>query len=473
MLLTILKSLLVIFVTTILRVLYDTISCYWLTPRRIKKIMEQQGVTGPKPRPLTGNILEISAMVSQSASKDCDSIHHDIVGRLLPHYVAWSKQYGKRFIVWNGTDPRLCLTETELIKELLMKHNGGYARHMVECTSKLVERLRKEVGEGANEVEIGEEMHKLTADIISRTKFGSSFEKGKELFNHLTVLQRRCAQATRHLCFPGSRFLPSKYNREIKSLKKEVERLLIEIIQSRRDCAEMGRSSTHGDDLLGLLLNEMDIDKNNNNNNNNLQLIMDECKTFFFAGHETTALLLTWTTMLLADNPTWQEKVREEVREVFGRNGLPSVDQLSKLTSLSKVINESLRLYPPATLLPRMAFEDLKLGDLTIPKGLSIWIPVLAIHHSEELWGKDANQFNPERFGGRPFASGRHFIPFAAGPRNCIGQQFALMEAKIILATLISKFNFTISKNYRHAPIVVLTIKPKYGVQVILKPLVS
>lgn len=131
-----------------------------------------------------------------------------------------------------------------------------------------------------------------------------------------------------------SRFLPSKYNREIKSLKKEVERLLIEIIQSRRDCAEMGRSSTHGDDLLGLLLNEMDSHKNKNNDNNNLQLIMDECKTFFFAGHETTALLLTWTMMLLADNPTWQEKVRDEIREVCGCDGLPSVDQLSKLTSV-------------------------------------------------------------------------------------------------------------------------------------------
>lgn len=129
------------------------------------------------------------------------------------------------------------------------------------------------------------------------------------------------------------RFLPSKYNREIKSLKKEVERLLVEIIQSRRDCAEMGRSSNHGDDLLGLLLNEMDSHKNNNNDNNNLQLIMDECKTFFFAGHDTTALLLTWTMMLLADNPTWQEKVRNEVREVCGCD-LPSVDQLSKLTSV-------------------------------------------------------------------------------------------------------------------------------------------
>lgn len=93
MLLTLLKSLLAIFMTLIL-VLYDTISCYWLTPRRIKKIMAGQGVTGPKPRPLTGNILEISAMVSQSVSKDCGCIHHDIVGRLLPHYVTWSKQYG-------------------------------------------------------------------------------------------------------------------------------------------------------------------------------------------------------------------------------------------------------------------------------------------------------------------------------------------------------------------------------------------
>lgn len=137
---------------------------------------------------------------------------------------------------------------------------------------------------------------------------------------------------------------------------------------------------------------------------------------------------------------------------------------------LNMVINESLRLYPPATVLPRMAFEDIKLGDLHIPKGLSVWIPVLAIHHSKELWGKDANEFNPERFASKPFTPGR-FIPFAAGPRNCIGQSFAIMEAKIILAMLISRFSFTISPSYRHAPVIVVTIKPKYGVQVCLKPI--
>jgi len=246
----------------------------------------------------------------------------------------------------------------------------------------------------------------------------------------------------------------------------EVERLLMEIIQSRKDCVEISRSSSYGNDLLGMLLNEMQKKRSGNGFNSlkNMQLIMDECKTFFFAGHETTALLLTWTMMLLATNPKWQEKVREEVNEV-SHGAPPSIDHLSKLNLLNMVINESLRLYPPASVLPRMAFEDFKLGDLHIPKGLSIWIPVLAIHHSEELWGKDVNEFNPNRFATKSFSPGR-FIPFAAGPRNCVGQSFAMMEVKIILAMLITRFKFAISENYRHAPVIVLTVKPKYGVQI-------
>ncbi|XP_050226703.1 cytokinin hydroxylase [Mercurialis annua] len=510
----VITSVLVIFLSILFKVAYDTISCYFFTPRRIKNFMEKQGVRGPQPRPLTGNILDMASLVSQSTSKDCPNIHHDIVGRLLPHFLTWSKQYGKRFIYWHGIEPRMCLTETELIKELMTKYstkagkswlqqqgskhfigrgllmaNGdnwyhqrhivapafmgdrlkSYAVHMVECTKGMLESLQNAVNSGQTEFEIGEHMTRLTADIISRTEFGCSYEKGKQIFHLLTELQRHCAQASRHLCFPGSRFFPSKYNREIKSLKMEVEELLMEIIQSRKDCVEIGRSSSYGNDLLGMLLNEMQ-NKRENGFSLNFQLIMDECKTFFFAGHETTALLLTWTVMLLASNPTWQQRVRDEVLQVC--NGqTPSIDHLPKLTLLNMVINESLRLYPPATVLPRMAFEDIKLGDLHIPKGLSIWIPVLAIHHSEELWGKDANEFNPDRFASKTFAPGRHFMPFAAGPRNCIGQTFAMMEAKIILAMLISKFSFNIADTYRHAPVIVLTIKPKYGVQVCLSPL--
>ncbi|XP_010263673.1 PREDICTED: cytokinin hydroxylase-like [Nelumbo nucifera] len=494
---------------------YVTISCYWLTPRKIKKFMEKQGVRGPKPRFLVGNLIDVAALVSSASSMDMDSIHHDIVGRLLPHYVNWSKQYGKRFIFWNGSEPRMCLTETDMIKELLSskyvslsgkswlqqqgsKHfigrgllmaNGDdwyHQRHIVapafmadklknhvgymaECTKKMLQSLHTKVESGETEVEIGEYMSQLTGDIISRTEFNSSYEKGKQIFHLLTSLQHLCAQSSRHLCFPGSRFFPSRFNREIKSLKMEVEKLLMEIIQSRKDCVEIGRSTSYGNDLLGMLLAETQK-KRASGFNFTLQMLMDECKTFYFTGHETTSLLLTWTTMLLATNPTWQEKVRTEVFQVCGGEA-PTAEQLSKLNLLNMVINESLRLYPPASLLPRMAFEDIKLGDLHIPKGLSIWIPVLAIHHSEELWGKDVHEFNPERFAGRPFAPGRHFIPFAAGPRNCVGQSFALMESKTILAMLISRFSFTISKNYRHAPVMVMTLKPKHGVQICLKPL--
>ncbi|XP_062106292.1 cytokinin hydroxylase-like [Humulus lupulus] len=511
----VLKGVLLVLMSLLARAVYNMLWCYWLTPRRIRKIMDRQGVRGPEPRLLVGNILDMAALIEKSTSHDMNSITHDVVSRLLPHYVAWSKQYGKRFIYWNGIEPRMCLTETELIKELLSKYsnisgkswqqqqgskhfigrgllmaNGqdwyhqrhivapafkgdklkSYAGYMVECTKKMLQTLEKEVVSGRAEFEIGEYMTRLTADIISRTEFDSSYEKGKQIFHLLTVLQHLCAQASRRLCVPGSRFLPSKYNREIKSLKSEVERLLMEIIQSRRDCVEIGRSSSYGNDLLGMLLNEMQKQKRGNMGFSlNLQLIMDECKTFFFAGHETTALLLTWTVMLLASNPKWQDSIRAEVKQVCKGHD-PTVDHLPKLTLLNMVINESLRLYPPASVLPRMAFEDIKLGDLHIPKGLSIWIPVLAIHHSEELWGKDANEFNPERFASKSYIPGR-FIPFASGPRNCVGQAFAMMEAKTILAMLISKFSFIISDSYRHAPVVVLTIKPKYGVQVCLKPI--
>lgn len=113
----------------------------------------------------------------------------------------------------------------------------------------------------------------------------------------------------------------------------EVERLLIEIIQSRKDCVEIGRSSSYGNDLLGMLLNEMQK-KRESGFSLNLQLIMDECKTFFFAGHETTALLLTWTIMLLANNNSWQEKVRAEVEQVC-HGQTPSADHLPKLTLVS------------------------------------------------------------------------------------------------------------------------------------------
>uniref|UniRef100_A0A7N0VLL5 Cytochrome P450 n=1 Tax=Kalanchoe fedtschenkoi TaxID=63787 RepID=A0A7N0VLL5_KALFE len=503
----------------IIRIACETISFYWLRPRRIRMIMERQGVRGPNPRFLVGNIPEMAKLIAKSTANDMNYVNHNVVPRLLPHYAIWSKTYGKRFVFWNGTEPRLCVTDLGMINTLLRKYsmvsgkswmqqqgvkhfigrgllfaNGDewyQQRHILapaftphklkrycvdveESTAQMIEKLNTKIREGRSEFEISEYLKQLTAEIISKLEFGPNFEKGKQIFTRLTDLQRLSAQASKHLCLPGSRFFPSKYNRQIKALKGEVDKSLMEIIQGRKDCVDIGRSDTHGQDFLGVLLDEIGREKMNGSSDHNgfhlnLEMIMDELKTFFFAGHDTTALLLSWTVMLLATNPLWQDKVRAEVKDVCGSDA-PSSQHVSKFCVLSMVINESLRLYPSATLIPRMAFQDFQLGDLLIPKGLSIWIPVVAIHHNEELWGLDVNEFNPNRFATRV---GGHFLPFGAGPRNCIGQAFALMEAKIILASLIQRFNFVISNNYRHAPEVVLTVRPKYGIQVILKPVTA
>lgn len=128
------------------------------------------------------------------------------------------------------------------------------------------------------------------------------------------------------------RFLPSRFRREIKQMKVRVERLLMEIIQSSKDGVEIGRSSSYGRGLLGMLLSE--AQKKREGFSYSLPLVMDECKTFFFAGHETSALLLTWTVMLLATNPTWQERARAEVAQVCGDDP-PSSEHLPKLTLVS------------------------------------------------------------------------------------------------------------------------------------------
>lgn len=230
----------------------------------------------------------------------------------------------------------------------------------------------------------------------------------------------------------------------------------------------VGRITTYGKDLLGLMLTESE----GQGKKFTTQQLMDECKTFFFAGHETTAGLLTWAMLLLAANTEWQEKAREEVMEVCEGLQLPDVETLHKLKIMGMIINETLRLYPPAIVITRFALTDMKLGELFIPKDSSVWIPVLAIHLDPELWGDDAHEFKPQRFEQGVANACRHplaFLPFAFGPRNCVGQSFALMEAKIVLAIILMRYRFSLAPSYRHAPVTMLTLKPHHGAQIIFQ----
>ncbi|XP_071568018.1 cytochrome P450 4C1-like [Temnothorax nylanderi] len=164
--------------------------------------------------------------------------------------------------------------------------------------------------------------------------------------------------------------------------------------------------------------------------------------TFMFEGHDTTAVAMTWTLFLLGNNLEHQEKVHEELDEVFGDSDTPaSVKELSQLKYLERVIKETLRLFPSVPLITRKLTEDVKLDNYTLPKGASITLAILLAHRNPKVW-PDPMKFDPDRFlpenskHRNPYA----YVPFSAGPRNCIGQRFALLEEKIMLAAILRKW---------------------------------
>ena len=136
------------------------------------------------------------------------------------------------------------------------------------------------------------------------------------------------------------------------------------------------------------------------------------------------------------------------------------------------IINETLRLYPPAVGTLRQAVKPVKLGKLSIPGGTKLFISILGMHHDPAFWGKDANEFNPGRFSEGIAKAAKHpfaYLPFGTGPRICVGQNFAVMEAKVVLAMVLQRFSFVTSPSYAHAPALAITMKPQHGAQVILK----
>jgi cytochrome P450 len=222
-------------------------------------------------------------------------------------------------------------------------------------------------------------------------------------------------------------------------------------------------------DLLSMLMAVRDEDGSRMSD----QQLRDEVLTFLIAGHETTALTLTWTWHLLAQHPEVQKKLHQELDRMLGGR-TPELSDLSALTYTERVIKESMRLYPPAWSLARTVVSDFELRDYRIPAGANVVMSQWIMHRNPAYF-PDPQEFDPDRWSPAKAQKLPRFayFPFGGGPRQCIGSSFAMMEATLLLATIAQTFQLRAVPDHPVVPIPSFTLRPKYGLRMTLESRLS
>jgi cytochrome P450 len=325
------------------------------------------------------------------------------------------------------------------------------------------EKLAAEWGgltEGA-EVDVANAMMRATLTIISRTMFSSDAEEMIDVIEHNAGRY----QAEIRPGLSDMLELPLWLSRLIDGKRdgaafSEFDRIIDRLIGTR------GQADTaKPKDLLARLIAARDSETGGGMTT---QEVRNQVITIFMAGHETTALALTWTWYLLSQHPAVESKLHAELDQVLGGRP-PRHADLAALPFTRMVIDESMRLYPPAHTLSRTAMaEDVVLGR-RIPKGSTILIVPWLLHRNPRLWDRP-ERFEPERFAPER-AQSRHrfaYIPFGAGPRICIGAAFALAEACLILATLAQHYRLALKPGFPVEPQGLITLRPRHGMRMLL-----
>nr|GMD38361.1 cytochrome P450 CYP72A219-like [Ipomoea batatas] len=326
-----------------------------MEPKKLEKCLKQQCLRGNPYRILSGDMKELAKMTNDAISKPMNPSDDHIAPRVIPYYVQHVNKYGKSCYVWMGPTPMVLIRDPELIKEQVGRIVSG---------------------KGACELDVWPDLQGLTCDVISRTAFGSSYEEGKRIFE----LQREQAtlviEAFRQVYVPGWRFVPTKRNRRMNAIEKEVNSSIRGIIDKRMKAMQSGE--TNNDDLLGILLetNLQEIRQQGGKEfGMSIEDVIEECKLFYFAGQETTSMMLVWTMVLLSRFQDWQARAREEVLQLGGR------------------------------------VEETKLGEIVLPQGTMLMLPTLLMHVDSEIWGEDAKRVQTREVQGRLFSFQRwHWI---------------------------------------------------------------
>jgi cytochrome P450 len=306
--------------------------------------------------------------------------------------------------------------------------------------------------------DIHQDMMEITLQIVGKTLFNAELTRdAKEVGETLEVLLKLAADFGKSILIPL--WVPTPRNLRARLGIRRIEKIIYRIIAQRR--AEGGDAG----DLLSMLLAVQDEDGSRMTD----RQLRDETITLFLAGHETTANALSWTLLLLAQNPAVEKKFHEELHGVLGGRA-PRVEDIPKLAYTANILTESMRLYPPAWGMARLVKEEVEVAGYKLVEGNGVACAQWVVHR-DPRWFEDAERFLPERWDGDlgkrlpRFA----YFPFGGGPRQCIGNSFALMEATLVLATIAQRFRFKLVEGHPVKPLASITLRPAHGIRATLE----
>ena len=325
---------------------------------------------------------------------------------------------------------------------------ASYADTMV----KFALRIASEWSSG-EERDIHAEMMRLTLSIVAKTLFDADVDReAQRVGQALEAIMHLNSDFRKLLITPTWLPTPRKIRATFATAK--LNRIIYRFIDERR------ASDTDNGDLLSMLLAARDDDGSRMTN----RQLRDESITIFLAGHETTANALSWTWMLLSQNPQVEATLHEELDRVLAGRA-PTVEDLPDLRYTGHVVTESMRLYPPAWGMARIAIEDAEIAGYPIPKGCGVSLAQWVVHR-DPRWFEAPLEFRPERWEGDLLKRIPRFayFPFGGGPRQCIGNNFAVMEATLLLATLAQQFRISLIPGREIIPAASITLRPKTGI---------
>jgi cytochrome P450 len=328
---------------------------------------------------------------------------------------------------------------------------------MVACTRALIERWHVQARSGRS-LDVAEEMSKLALEIVAKALFGTDLGGDKDdLTAAVTDGLAYANHLMNHYLTPPL-WVPTRVNRDARRVLAVLDRIINRVI------AERHRDPRPRGDLLDMLIGARDAETNCAMSDKQLR---DEIVTFLVAGHETTAVALAWTWHLLAQHETVEDRLHAAVAD----SDASSPPALMSVSYVRMTFEESMRLYPPVWGMSRQSYKEDHIGGVRIPPRTVVSVSPYLTHRHPALWD-DPERFDPERFSAERSAARPEYayFPFGGGPRGCIGKQFAMMEAQIVVAMIAQQFRLRPLAGHRIEPHPIFTLRPRGGMPMTVHP---